>query len=103
MAAGQSSGRPYLRELFAEVAEPGEPHVDRDGLAPPGQSRPVQVHGAILEVSRNEHAGMGIVAMGQGNPGVTRHPGRCGDTVDNLEEMPLAWSTSASSPPRPKV
>ena len=51
-------------------------HIHREGLLRLGQGRPVQVHRAVLDMARDEQAGLGIIAVGQRDAGIRRATAR---------------------------
>ncbi len=55
------------------VGQPGQAHVDHDGLARAREGCPVEVAAAVLEVAGDEQAALGMVAVGQRDAGIGGH------------------------------
>ena len=78
-----------LDEPRADLAKAHQPHVDDDRLARPRHRRPVEGRAPVLEVSGDERARVGVVAVGEGDPGIRRAPRRRGHPGNDLERDPF--------------
>ena len=73
-------------QLFAQMSETVQPHVDDDCLAAPREAGPVEIHAAILEMAGDEDAGLGVVAVGERDAGEGGDSDGGGDAGNDLEE-----------------
>src|SRR5208337_2785165 len=81
----QFRARPAGDEFGRQGLEVAQAHVDCDRLARLQQRRPVEVDLAVAAVSGVEHAGLCMVAVGQGNAGIGRGADRRGHAWADLE------------------
>ena len=72
-------------KLLRQRFEVPQTHVDRNGLVGLHQRLPIEVDVTVLAVAGHEHAGLGVVAMGQRNPGIGRRAGRGCNSGTNLK------------------
>ena len=66
-----------------------QPHIDRNRLARLQERRPVEIDLAVLPVAGHEHAGLRVVAMGEGNARIGRRADRRGNARADLKRDPL--------------
>ena len=86
---GDRRAEPVLGEPRADLAKADQPHVDDHRLARPRHRRPVEGGAPVLEVPGDEGAGVGVVAVGEGDARVRRAARRRGHPGHDLERDPL--------------
>ena len=72
-------------EFAAQRVESVQAHVHHHGLFGSRQRVPVEIHGAVLEMPGDEHAGLRVVAVRQWDAGIRGHAGSGGDARHHLE------------------
>ncbi len=72
-------------EPFGQDFQAGQAHVNRDGLVFAGQHVPVQIQHPVAPVGGDENAGLGVVAVGQGDAGIGGAAGGRGDARHHLK------------------
>ena len=81
----QGGVRAMRDELARQRLQVAQPHIDRNRLARLQERPPIERDLAVLAVAGHEHAGLGVVAMGERNAGIGRGPGRRGDARTDLK------------------
>ena len=71
--------------LAADFTGGADAHVEDDGLAGPGEGRPVEIDGAVLEMAGDEGDGLRVVAVGERKARVGGAAGSGGDAGDDFE------------------
>src|SRR5690606_23996448 len=72
-------------QLGANRGQTDQPHIEHQCLALPGQSAPVQVEAAILQMPGNESYRLSVIAMGQRNPCIAGATRRSRNTWNDLK------------------
>ena len=72
-------------EFPTQGGQAQQPHVHDQGAPGPDQRVPVQVDAAVLEVAGDEQAGIGVIAVGERNSGVSGNAASGGNPRYYLE------------------
>ena len=75
---------PMGNQLAANFRQCPQSHIDHQRLVRFHQILPVEMQAAILQMPRDEKAGLRIVAMGKWYPRIARGAARSGDAGDDL-------------------